>query len=104
MQELLDNIRWQDLLEKAQFRPLHGVLVVLIFVAIWRTSKVVYRLVWHPLAKFPGPRIAAATNLYCAYYDCVVGGTVCKKVAELHDKYGSSRSADRLEFQCSDAS
>ncbi|KAH8588948.1 cytochrome P450 [Bisporella sp. PMI_857] len=40
----------------------------------------------HPLSKFPGPKIFAATELANLYY--VFRGTRVFKVAQLHDKYG----------------
>ena len=48
----------------------------------------VYRLYFSPLAKFPGPRIAAATLWYEFYYDVVKGGRYTWKIGELHDHYG----------------
>ncbi|CAK7226446.1 hypothetical protein SCUCBS95973_006202 [Sporothrix curviconia] len=48
----------------------------------------VYRLFLHPLAKVPGPRLAAITSLYCAYYDIYKGGQYIWAVQELHAQYG----------------
>lgn len=42
----------------------------------------------HPLAKFPGPRLAAATYLYEAYYDWWNLGTYGKKIKHMHTRYG----------------
>lgn len=51
--------------------------------------RLVYRLYFHPLAKFPGPKLAAATSLYNAYYDIMQPGLV-KMLPELHQNYGSN--------------
>ncbi|KAJ4299457.1 hypothetical protein N0V90_004702 [Kalmusia sp. IMI 367209] len=49
---------------------------------------VYYRLYLSPIAKFPGPKLAAATYLYEFYYDIILGGKYIWKVKELHEKYG----------------
>lgn len=47
-----------------------------------------YRLFLDPTAGFPGPKIAALTNMYEIYFDVVKRGKYIFKVDELHDKYG----------------
>jgi hypothetical protein len=47
-----------------------------------------YRLVLSPLAKFPGPRLAAATCLYETYFQVIEGGTFTWHINELHNQYG----------------
>ena len=49
---------------------------------------VFYRLFLHPLTRFPGPRLAAISRWYEAYYDVVLGGQYTSKIAELHRIYG----------------
>ena len=50
----------------------------------------VYRLLFHPLAKFPGPKLAALTTWYEGYYDCVAyKGRFTFKLKDLHDLYGT---------------
>lgn len=49
---------------------------------------VVYRLYWSPLAKFPGPRLAALSNWYEFYYDVILQGKFTFHIQELHNKYG----------------
>ena len=53
-----------------------------------QTLRMLYRLTLHPLARFPGPKLAASTNMVMAYHDLWVGGNFVKTVPALHDKYG----------------
>ena len=64
---------------------------------LYLTSLAFYRLFLHPLAKFPGPKLAALTRYYEGYYDVVQGGRYTWKIAELHDKYGMSMRNDRTQ-------
>jgi hypothetical protein len=44
---------------------------------------------FHPLAHFPGPKIAAASYLYEAYYDWWLVGRYGKVIARMHESYGT---------------
>ncbi|KAI9367032.1 cytochrome P450 monooxygenase [Aspergillus egyptiacus] len=46
----------------------------------------IYRLFFHPLSKYPGPRLAALTNWYAAYY--VAKGDLHLEMLKWHEKYG----------------
>lgn len=48
----------------------------------------VYRLYLSPIAKFPGPKLAAVTRWYEFYYDVVLRGQYSNRIAELHKIYG----------------
>ena len=48
----------------------------------------VYYLYLSPLARIPGPKIAALTKWYEIYYDLVDGPRFPWIVEELHQKYG----------------
>ena len=48
----------------------------------------VYRIFFHPLAKFPGPKLAGLTLWYEFYYDVIGRGKYLWKIKELHEKYG----------------
>lgn len=56
---------------------------------LWMIYGLVYRFYFHPLAKFPGPKLAIATYWYERYYDVIRGGQFTFKLRELHKKYGS---------------
>jgi hypothetical protein len=43
---------------------------------------------FHPLSHFPGPKIAAASYLYEAYYDWWRVGEYGKVIARMHEQYG----------------
>lgn len=64
-------------------------LAELIFgLAAFQVAKYIYRLTLHPLAQFPGPRLAAITNLYGAFYDLSETRSYIKEMPALHEKHG----------------
>jgi hypothetical protein len=65
-------------------------IMVLVGCAIWTLLLAVYRMFFSPIAKIPGPRLAALTGWYEAYYELVLsfGGQYTFKIKELHEQYG----------------
>ncbi|KAI9883757.1 MAG: hypothetical protein M1823_004458 [Watsoniomyces obsoletus] len=57
-------------------------------------SIAVYRLYFSPVARFPGPKLAALTYWYEGYYDLVKRGRYTWKIKEMHEKYGVWMSGD----------
>ncbi|PVH92510.1 cytochrome P450 [Periconia macrospinosa] len=47
-----------------------------------------YRLLFHPLARVPGPKLAALSTLYEIYYDLVQKGQLPWQLKRLHERYG----------------
>ena len=60
----------------------------LIVSLLYLAGLVVYRLYLSPIAKFPGPKLAAATYLFEGYYDVVKRGKYTFKIRDLHAEYG----------------
>ncbi|KAJ2932079.1 hypothetical protein H1R20_g5015, partial [Candolleomyces eurysporus] len=52
------------------------------------TGLAVWRLYFHQLARFPGPKIAALTDYYVTYYDLVKYGATVHQLEVLHQRYG----------------
>lgn len=55
---------------------------------VYLIAGAIYRLYFHPLAKFPGPKVAALTGWYEAYHDMYRRGMFIWKIQEMHEKYG----------------
>ncbi|RHZ66412.1 hypothetical protein CDV55_105553 [Aspergillus turcosus] len=67
-------------------------VIILAFAASWLTvvlGRIAYRLYLHPLRDIPGPRLAAATDLYGFYYNHVRKGMYSKRFSHLHGVYKS---------------
>lgn len=62
------------------------ILVLLGLLAIYAAGVVVYRLTLHPLAKYPGPFLAKATDIYLAYH--AWKGDRHLEFNRCHEKYG----------------
>ena len=80
-------------------RPLVSAAVLLftgwLTIAVTRLLTNLWR---HPLAKFPGPRLAAATDNWHAFVECVLKRSFTDVLKRLHDKYGKSSISMRRGF------
>lgn len=62
-----------------------GIVSVFCYAAL-----IIYRLYFHPLAKFPGSKLAASSLWYEFYYNVILRGKFMWKLQEMHERYGES--------------
>jgi len=55
--------------------------------ALFLVTKTVYRLFFHPLSHFPGPKLAATTKLFEAYH-MILKNDWLETLEKLHQRYG----------------
>lgn len=55
---------------------------------IYAVYLAIYRLIFSPLAAFPGPKLAAMTDLYEFYFDFFRNGTYIFEIEKMHQRYG----------------
>ena len=67
-----------------------GIIFEAIFASwvLYLIGLALYRLYLSPIAKFPGPKLAALTKWYEFYYDVVKRGQFSAHIRELHKIYG----------------
>ncbi|KAF3808507.1 Cytochrome P450 monooxygenase sdnH [Colletotrichum gloeosporioides] len=83
-------------------RPRDFVCLLLAAVIAHRISLIVYRLYLSPLAKFPGPKIAAATSWYESFWD-LWNAQFPEVVKNMHEKYGPIVRINPRELVIQDA-
>ncbi|KAI9823703.1 MAG: hypothetical protein M1819_001147 [Sarea resinae] len=63
-------------------------IVAAIAFVLYLVGLAVYRLRYSPLAKFPGPKLAALTLWYEFYYDSIKRGRYSFEIEKMHREYG----------------
>ena len=62
---------------------------------LWLTYRVLLCLYnispFHPLYRFPGPRLAAMSFWYEAWYDFFLMGRYTHEIRRMHEKYGTHK-------------
>ncbi|EPE31784.1 Cytochrome P450 [Glarea lozoyensis ATCC 20868] len=89
-------------IENLEITPLNLLVYIPILYLLYIVLLVSYRLYLSPLAKFPGPKIAAATLWTEFYYDAVLGGQFQFKVKEWHEIYGPVVRINPFEIHIDD--
>ena len=67
----------------------HLLSPALVLIPLLLLARIFYRAFIHPLASVPGPRVAAFTSLYRAYYDIIRDGEWSEHLHDLHARYGT---------------
>jgi hypothetical protein len=70
-----------------------GVAILLLYVI----GVIIQRLYFSPVAKFPGPKLAAATFWYEFYFDVIQRGQYGWQIQKMHQKYGRSNAAGVIQ-------
>lgn len=68
--------------------PAFQIVTACAIAVLYALSRVAYRLWLHPLADFPGPKLAASTFWYQFYYDAIRQGEYMLRIRDMHAKYG----------------
>lgn len=58
----------------------------------------IYRLFFHPIAHFPGPKLAGLTRWYEFYYELIQKGQMTFHIQDLHKKYGEFCNEIRSQY------
>ena len=70
------------------YDPLFAILVAGLTCLTYLISIAVYRLYFHKLAHFPGPKLAALSKWYEFYYEVYLKGQFVFQLQVLHEQYG----------------
>lgn len=74
------------------------------FLGLWlgyRLLRALYNISpFHPLYNFPGPKLAAASFLYEAWYDLIQVGRYSWQIKAMHEKYGMCSLNPRVKEAC----
>ena len=66
----------------------YAAYIAAISLSSWMIYGIVYRLYFHPLAKFPGPKLGIITYWFEFWHDVVRRGKYTWKIKDLHAEYG----------------
>ncbi len=67
---------------------IQSLAIVAVAYVVYAGFRTIYRLFFHPLSSFPGPRLAAATESYETWYDVFMHGEMLRHGQKLHEQYG----------------
>ncbi len=71
---------------------LPGCLTALAAILTFSVWRILYNLYFHPLSRFPGPKLAACSRLWLAYRELIRGESLGDLRVELHRQYGARKT------------
>jgi hypothetical protein len=77
-----------DVVRDLATTPTHLIAALFGSVALYAVILSIYRLFFHPLARYPGPLLAKITDLYLTYH--AWKGTRHLEFYRCHEKYGKN--------------
>lgn len=84
--DVLDYLPFKGTIDRQILLP----ALVVSALGLYGLSLAIYRLYLSPIAKFPGPKLAALTSWYEIWFDIVKkgGGQFPFEIKRMHEKYG----------------
>ncbi|KAL8749873.1 MAG: hypothetical protein Q9199_007423, partial [Rusavskia elegans] len=80
----------------------HPWLNICSVILIYQITRTIYRITYHPLAHFPGPKLAAISRWYEIYYELMLGGRFAQQIENLHERYGPIVRINPFELHIND--
>ena len=65
------------------------ILILLLTFTGYALATGIYNVYFHPLAKFPGPKWAAASGWWKTYVELLKGESIIDRLFELHKEHGA---------------
>lgn len=87
-------------LSTMDFISLHSILLDIFSLACYVAWVASYRLYLSPIAKFPGPKLAALTFWYELYHDLIRPGQYAWEIAKMHEQYGKIYLITSIDLAC----
>jgi hypothetical protein len=76
-------------IELSKISLIEAIAILVILYTLYGINLAIYRVYFHPLSKYPGPKLAAATLWYEFYFDVVKRGRFAWEIRRMHSVYGS---------------
>ncbi|KAF7928971.1 hypothetical protein EAE99_004715 [Botrytis elliptica] len=77
-------------------------IILFLFLSLWTIYGAIYRLCLSPIAKFPGPKLAALTSWYEIYFNIVRDGQWLWEIKRMHEEYGPIVRINPYELHIND--